>query len=400
MQGARKTGNKRKKIPMPTTVSNAPSTTTAIAPAAKSGPSQGLILSGGGAQAAYEVGIIKALLTGQSPATKFKPLDPDVVAGTSAGSINASLILSADSQDPAEVAGYVEDTWLTDLAGGNGKCNSGAFRIRANPLNFLNLGCYSPNLFSPFTQLFRDSAVITESLFKTAVNFLSSSGDLEQRASELLNLSVLVSTEPLRSFLVKRIRPDKIRSSRRALRIAVTNWRKGTLRAFQNEDMTDENGVAIILASSAIPGFYPPVEIDGDPYVDGGVLANTPLKPAIDAGANEVHIIYLHADIANVPLPKTPNMIHDIFRAITAVMCGSINNDIENAREVNAAVAAGDAGKNGAHKPLTVHRYHPKGDLGVGVLSFGLEGLQRLIDQGTRDAIEHDCDESQCVLPA
>jgi len=400
MQGARKTGNKRKKIPMPTTVSNAPSTTAAIAPAAKSGPSQGLILSGGGATAAYEVGIIKALLTGQSPATKFTPLDPNVVAGTSAGSINASLILSVDSQDPAEVAGYMEDTWLTDLAGGHGKCNSGAFRIRANPLNFLNLGCYSPNLLSPFTQLFRDSAVITESLFKSAVNFLSSSGDLEQRASELVNLSFLVSTDPLRSFLTKRIRLDKIRASRRALRIAVTNWRQGSLRAFRNEDMTDENGIAVILASSAIPGFYPPVEIEGDPYVDGGVLANTPLKPAIDAGANEVHIIYMHDDIASVPLPKTPNMIHDIFRAITAVMCGSVNSDIENAREVNAAVAAGDAGKDGSHQPLTVHRYHPKGDLGVGVLSFGLEGLQRLIEQGIRDAIEHNCDENQCVLPA
>lgn len=385
---------------MPTTVSNAPSTTAVIAQPAKSGPSQGLILSGGGAQAAYEIGVIKALLTGQSPGTKHTPLDPDVVAGTSAGSINAGLIVSVDSQDPAEVVSYLEDTWLTDLAGGHGKCNSGAFRIRANPLNFLNSGCYSPNLFSPFTQLFRDSAVITESLFQSTVNFFSTSGDLEQRVSELVNLSFLVSTEPLKNFLSKRIRLDKIRASRRALRIAVTNWRKGTLRAFRNEDMTDENGIAVILASSAIPGFYPPVEIDGDPYVDGGVLANTPLKPAIDAGANEVHIIYLHADIESVPLPKTPNMIHDIFRAITAVMCGSINNDIENAREVNAAVASGDVGKNGGHRPLTVHRYHPNGDLGVGVLSFGRDGLQRLMERGFRDAIEHNCDESQCVIPA
>jgi hypothetical protein len=113
-----------------------------------------------------------------------------------------------------------------------------------------------------------------------------------------------------------------------------------------------------------------------------------------------VHIIYMHNDIASVPLPKTPNMIHDIYRAISAVMCGSINGDIENAREVNAAIAGGDGSKNGGHRPLTVHRYHPKADLGVGVLSFGLEGLQRLIQLGIRDAIEHNCDESQCVLPA
>lgn len=400
MQGARKPGNKKKRIPMPTTVSNAPSTTAVIEPVAKSGPSQGLILSGGGAQAAYEIGVIKALLTGQSPSTKHTPLDPDVVAGTSAGSINAGLILSADSQDPAEVAGYLEDTWLIDVAGGQGKCNSGAFRIRANPLNFLNLSCYSPNLFSPFTRLFRDSAAITESLFQSTLNFLSSGGDLEQRASELVNLSFLVSTEPLRNFLSKRLRPDKIRASRRALRIAVTNWRQGTLREFRNEDMTDENGVAIIVASSAIPGFFPTVEIDGNPYVDGGVLANTPLKPAIDAGATELHIIYMHSNIADIPLPKVPNMIQDIYRAISAISCRAVNDDIESAREANAAIASGEAGKNGGHRPLIVHRYHPKGDLGVGWLSFGLDGLQRLMQQGFRDAVDHNCDENQCVIPA
>ena len=55
---------------------------------------QAVILSGGGANGAYEVGVLKALLTGQSPATDFQPLDPDIFTGTSVGAFNAALLVS------------------------------------------------------------------------------------------------------------------------------------------------------------------------------------------------------------------------------------------------------------------------------------------------------------------
>ena len=58
-----------------------------------SGRKHAVILSGGGASGAYEVGVLKGLFAGDSPATNYTPLMPDVFAGTSIGAYNASLLV-------------------------------------------------------------------------------------------------------------------------------------------------------------------------------------------------------------------------------------------------------------------------------------------------------------------
>ena len=388
-------------------------------------PLQGLVLSGGGATAAYEIGVMKALLTGQSPATRFASLDPRVVSGTSAGSVNASLFASLTERTSAAAASYMEEIWLNEFADGSGKCNSGAFRIRANPLNFFHAGCYSPNPAAPFLQLFQDSSFLAQSFLARSLDFFSGNESIEQRAVKLLNLSGLISSEPFKAILSHRISFAAIRSSPVELRIAATNWKKGSLAIFSNKDMTDEDGVHIIMASSAIPGVYPSVNINGEPYVDGGVLMNTPLKPAIDAGGNELHIIYMNPDVANIPLPNLANTANDLCRALAIGFGSAINQDIETARKKNKGIAFWENNANIAeaskressnvlveagkervahrahmsHRPLTIHRYHPSADLNVGPLDFAPEGLQNLINQGFREAVAHSCDKNKCVLP-
>ena len=56
-------------------------------------PSQAIVLSGGASQGAYHAGVLKALFRGESPATNYEPLQPDVFTGTSAGSFNAAALL-------------------------------------------------------------------------------------------------------------------------------------------------------------------------------------------------------------------------------------------------------------------------------------------------------------------
>jgi len=51
---------------------------------------QAAILSGGGATGAFEVGVLKALIKGMSPATGNQPLSFDIVTGTSVGAFNAA----------------------------------------------------------------------------------------------------------------------------------------------------------------------------------------------------------------------------------------------------------------------------------------------------------------------
>src|SRR5215510_7746955 len=122
-------------------------------------------------------------------------------------------------------------------------------------------------------------------------------------------LSVLFSNDPLQKVLRKKVRFDRIRASRRMLRIASTNWSKGEIRVFNNSDMTDEKGVSVIMGSTAIPGIYPSVEIEGEQYCDGGVIMNTPLKPAVDAGASQLHVIYMNPDASRIPLPPLANTL-------------------------------------------------------------------------------------------
>src|SRR5205807_334536 len=140
---------------------------------------------GGGALAAYEAGVLKALLTGQSPSTQYRPLDFDIVTGTSAGCVNACLLLTASQEAPEALADYVEQVWIREIGGAPGKCSSGAFRLRADPLDFIRPSCYAGNPIAPFVKFAGDSAFIAQNALRRGANFLFSSEDLEQRTLEL-----------------------------------------------------------------------------------------------------------------------------------------------------------------------------------------------------------------------
>lgn len=70
--------------------------------------------------------------------------------------------------------------------------------------------------------------------------------------------------------------------------------------------------VDAVLASSAVPGLFPPVEIGGHHYVDGGVVNSIPISRAIDLGADEVFV--LHVGNIDVPL-RPPRQAWDVALA-------------------------------------------------------------------------------------
>src|SRR5262249_28580266 len=148
---------------------------------------------------------------------------------------------------------------------------SGVFRFRDNPLSFLTRGCYRDPIL-PFVHLFQDNAFLARELLQRGVQFVDSPVDVEQRVLETVDLEVLICVDPLKDLLRRSIRLEKIRESRKKLRIAATNWKTGEVRIFANEDMSEEIGYRVIQASSAIPGIFPRVEIDNNPYVDGGLI--------------------------------------------------------------------------------------------------------------------------------
>jgi NTE family protein len=81
--------------------------------------------------------------------------------------------------------------------------------------------------------------------------------------------------------------PDsRIEDAELPLAIVCTDLETGAERVF-----TEGGLVRPLLASAAMPGVFPPVEIDGRLYIDGGVANNVPIAPAVDRGATTLWVV-------------------------------------------------------------------------------------------------------------
>src|SRR5579864_389187 len=387
-------------------------------------PSQtAMVLSGGGAYGAFSIGVMKALFAGRSPATAYEPLIADIFTGTSVGAFNAAMMVAQSHTALIDAAGALENVWLQYVADRPGRCGNGIFRLRGNVSEFLDTGC----LARPATMAARiadDGLVIGRYVLERTLNFLASSAPLEERAMELVNIGAFVDSSPYAEMLNSLIREDDIRQSPKRLQIVATNWITGKARNFTNSDFHDGRGIRSIMASTAIPGVFPPERIGEDVYVDGGVVENTPLSSAINAGATNLHVIYLDPSPSVVRLRGEPYTIDTMLRVYFTMLATKLSEDIESARWINAGldaianyreeqaisdaavrdfvrVASQLAGSGGKiYKRIVVHRYFPEKALGsdLGMLDFGLDPIARMIMEGERAALLHDCVVNQCVL--
>lgn len=384
-------------------------------------PASALILSGGGADGAYEVGVIRALAAGLSPATGFEPLEPAVLSGTSIGSFNAAALVAEASGSLEESVERLARLWLDELAEGAPGCGEAGFRVRADPEVALDPRCYVRAPAGTLSRMVEDAGSLAWTGMFGMTRFLTGKRPWRQRFLQLLDLSSLVSRSGFERVLRERISYPAVRASDKRLLVVATNWLSGALRIFENRDMTDEVGPRILMGSSALPGVFRPVEVAGQPYVDGSVLANTPLRPALRAGADELHVVYLDPDLSNIPLDRIASLPEALYRMQLISWAAMVNRDIREAASVNEGLevlrTGGREGSPGLlrlagklaaagteldrYRPLTIHRYHPRTDLGgvFGLLDLRRDRLEGLMRQGYEDTVAHDCEEAGCVIP-
>jgi len=237
-----------------------------------------------------------------------------------------------------------------------------------------------------------------------------------------------VSSDPIERLVRQIISLEAIRRSAKSLTVVAANWSTGEVRKFFNRDFSDEIGHQAVLASAAIPGFFPPQYIAGEPYVDGGVVMNTPLKCAIQAGADFLHVIYLDPDIKKLPLKvlqntyntmdrtvlinnatvtnedvATASWINEGLDTIEKVRKGEVVSDVDMRNFIRVAAQIEKSIRQGApYKKLTIHRYHPDydpGGGGIGTLNFDRKRIASLIELGVKDTVGHRCDDSRCIVP-
>jgi predicted acylesterase/phospholipase RssA len=336
-----------------------------------SGRKVGVVLSGGGAKGAFEVGVLKAL--------ESRGIRPDVYCGTSVGSFNAAM--AAGGKTPAQI----EAVWA-------GLTTRDVFLPRFDPLD----------LFSPDPRIqFKLALQSAKSLGALLSQTVRQSGKWWQ-ALDLDDF--LLDTSPLRSLIERNVDIAAVRRSTSALRIALTR-----LKPSQGDALQVVDGGATthrqIVASTAIPLIFPPVEIDGSVYCDGGVVMNSPLKPAIHAGAEDIFVV----DVTPPPATYETGTLPLAYHVLSAQFSSALRRDIQFAQDLNARYMAafhegrlcegrlevramhmqvpGSREIEVAHyKYLRIFVISPPADLGglKGFLRFEPENTRRLIADGER----------------
>ncbi len=398
------------------------------APAVGAGGRHALVLSGGGARGAYEIGVMKALFDGAASTSRNGPLAVRIFTGTSVGAYNAAFM--AQEEDPgADAVARLETIWLNRIADTLTSCGNGVYRLRFDPTSLLNPGCLAHPLRLA-VNAGRDALYWATYAALYGGQFLTSDAPCEVRLAESFNLAALFSREPFERLLFDTLDGARLASSPNALAVAVSDWIHGTAKIFSKADVL-RLGTDAIMASAAIPGVFRPVLLEGTVYVDGGVLMNTPLRPAIDLGGDVLHVVFVDPETDEIPLPieqgVLPNTSDTLYRFYTILLATQLKNDMQHIATINEEIAAlaRGAGAAGAelpavrarqrrrraserargekrYRPITVHSYRPKREVGgiQGFLDFDQETIAGLMRQGYEDAVSHDCGEAQCVLPS
>ena len=380
-----------------------------------------LVLSGGGVYGAFEVGVMKALFGGASPVTGYQPLDAGIFCGTSIGAFNAACMVGCTAATNLEAALRLENIWVQDVAQRPGACGSGALRIRGLS-EYSNVDCYrQPAALAG--RFARDSVALSRYVIGRTANFLAASGSLVDRITSLVNLESFVDQKVFQELVNRSFREEDILHAAKRLNLVATNWSTGQSEFFMNTDFLNGRGYKCVMASAALPGVFPPVEIEGDNYVDGGVTENTPLNTAIKDGATELHVVYLNPEPQFIPLKGQPDTLDTMLRVFYLMLAGKIQRDIVTAGWINDGLKAMEQFQaegqvpasaalafarisskllHGAYHAVTIHQYYPKTPLGgeFGMVDNRLTAVEKLIREGENVALTHDCGESQCLLPS
>ena len=229
-----------------------------------------LVLQGGGSLGAYQAGVFEALDT--------VGFSPNWVAGVSIGAINSALIAG---NPPERRAARVREFWnrvatkVPALPAGMEMFQTAMARMTfANAVAFGIPGFFTPRMLPP--------------AFAT---------------SGTLGALSYFDTEPLRATLNELVDFDLINNGDVRLSLGAVNIRTGQSRYF--DSTFDRITASHVMASGALPPGFPPVEIDGEHYWDGGVMSNTPLSYVMQDFRQEALVVQVDVFCGVGAMPQT-----------------------------------------------------------------------------------------------
>ena len=121
---------------------------------------EAVVLSGGGANGGYEVGVIKALTSGHSAGTGLRTPEITAIAATSIGAFNAAVLLSHFNGRWHEAAAALEAAWLHRISAAGATSANGVFRYRPNFTEWMNVSSLVTDPMQPARELMGDAAFL------------------------------------------------------------------------------------------------------------------------------------------------------------------------------------------------------------------------------------------------
>lgn len=275
-------------------------------------PKTALILSGGGARGAYQVGVLKGLAE-ILPEKKLSPFR--ILSGVSAGAINCAKLASEIEHfnNAVEKLVYLWSKITTDQV----------FKTDFLSLNKFSLG------------LFGEKKV--NSLLET-----SPLQELIEKFCDFKKVSKNLEDEIIESFIITANNYDQ--SS--AVSFVQTHTHHAIWKESRRQAVLSEIGSKHIMASSAIPMLFPPIQIGKDFYGDGCVRNSTPCSPAIRMGAEKLFVIGVRTQLDSEKFKQwenqqakksahTPSMIKILNTLLNAVLLDSVEQDVMRIERIN-----------------------------------------------------------------
>jgi len=231
-----------------------------------------LVLQGGGALGAYQVGVYQAL--------HEAGVEPDWIIGTSIGAINAGLIAGSKPQDRLA---RLEEFWRRVKS---------PYSIPQFP-DFSDVWSYWSTLLGGISGFFKPNPLAFWSMhFPWGVDQAAyySTVSLRETLAELIDFSIINKGSP-------------------RLTVGAANVQTSMMRYFDSRQ--SEIGTEQIMASGALPPAFPAICIDGEYYWDGGILSNTPTEVIFDDCPRRNSLIFA-VHLWN-PIGPVPRSIWEVF---------------------------------------------------------------------------------------
>jgi len=290
-----------------------------------------LVLAGGGARGAYEMGALSVL----APVLEERGERVEILVGTSAGAINAAFLAAHAHLPLGEAAAAGCEIWR-------------GLRYRDAMRSLLS----APSI-------------------ARLVRFIGTFLGLPVGAA-----ASLLDTAPLRKTLNRIIEFDRIArnvadeaSPLRSVGVVATSYETGRSIVFHQGGETppanDERAIDYVAAdltdvhvraSAAIPIIFPAVEVTEPAtwsgwYGDGGARLNVPLQPALELGAERIIVIGLNSSVVSEHRVTTRPDLFDGAASLLSVLADQLTTDVATLTEINEAVERdGESDEEGRRK--------------------------------------------------